>query len=177
MCISQHTLDIGTKLFCHCILVSAYQNTDGGWRKTVLLYVALQIDSTQFILCKELVDQQLLGFQPSNAVYIFNPANQNIQTHLDEKLPCCYSTVKTAMQTDPRARGNWSAPATFTLLKAKIHEDDMGTDEFYDGFKHLYNEDGSPDAGQTSAMGSNDDQRQEESNGSCPPLQPASQID
>lgn len=136
-----------------------------------------QIDSTQFILCKELVDQQLLGFQPSNAVYIFNPANQNIQTHLDEKLPCCYSTVKTAMQTDPQARGNWSAPATFTLLKAKIHEDDMGTDEFYDGFKHLYNEDGSPDAGQTSAMGSNDDQRQEESTGSCPPLQPASQID
>lgn len=136
-----------------------------------------QIDSTQFILCKELVDQQLLGFQPSNAVYIFNPANQNIQTHLDEKLPCCYSTVKTAMQTDPRARGNWSAPATFTLLKAKIHEDDMGTDEFYDGFKHLYDEDGSPDAGQTSAMGSNDNQRQEESNGSCPPLQPASQID
>lgn len=138
----------------------------------VLLYVFLQINSTQFILCKELVDQQLLGFQPSNAVYIFNPANQHIQTPLDEKFPCCFSMATTAMQIDPQARGNWLAPAPFTLLKAKIHEDDMETDEFYDGFKHLYNEDGILDAGQTSTMGSNDDQRC----GSCPPLQPAPQI-
>ncbi|XP_077780636.1 cyclin-I2 isoform X1 [Podarcis muralis] len=136
-----------------------------------------QIDSTQFIHCKELVDQHLLGFQPSNTVYIFNPANQNIQTHLDKRLPCCYSTVKQTTQINSGARGSWPNPSAFILLRAKTHEDDMQPDEFYDGFKYLYSEDEIPEAGQTSSMGGSDDQRQEESNSTCPPLQPVPQMD
>uniref|UniRef100_A0A8D0DX78 Cyclin-I n=1 Tax=Salvator merianae TaxID=96440 RepID=A0A8D0DX78_SALMN len=83
-----------------------------------------QIDSTQFIHCKELVDEQLMGFQPTNTVYIFNPASQNIQTHLEEKLPCHYPTVKTAVQIHSQARGGWPAPAAFTLLRAETSEND-----------------------------------------------------
>ncbi|XP_032995941.1 cyclin-I2 isoform X2 [Lacerta agilis] len=136
-----------------------------------------QIDSTQFIHCKELVDQHLLGFKPSNAVYIFNPANQNIQTHLNKRLPCCYSIVKQTTLVNSGARGSWPGPSAFILLRAKSHEDDMQPDEFYDGFKYLYNEDGILEAGQTSSMGGSDNQRQEESNSTCPPLQPVPQID
>ncbi|XP_054833727.1 cyclin-I2 isoform X2 [Eublepharis macularius] len=132
-----------------------------------------QIDSTQFIHCKELVDQHLLSFQPSNAVYIFNPASQKIQARLDERLFYCYSTDKKAMQIKQQARGSWAVPAVFTPRQARNHEDDMETDEFYDGFKYLYNEDGFPEAGQTS----NDHPRQEESSTFCPPLEPAPEID
>ncbi|XP_053144069.1 cyclin-I2 [Hemicordylus capensis] len=135
-----------------------------------------QIDNAQFIHCKELVDQELLGYQPSNAIYIFNPANQNIQAHLDEKLPCCYKTVNKAVQINPRARGSWPVPAAFTLLRVNIHEDVMETDEFYDGFKYLYSEDGIPDTGHTSSMGGNMHLQQEENSSSCPPLEPAPQI-
>ncbi|XP_062976765.1 cyclin-I2 [Elgaria multicarinata webbii] len=136
-----------------------------------------QIDSTQFIHCKELVDQQLLGFQTSNAVYIFNPASQNIQTHLDKRLSCCcYSTVMEAMQISSRVRGSWPGSAASTLFRVKAHEGNMLTDEFYDGFKYLYNEDEMPEAGRTSRMGTHYDQGQEESNSACPPLQPAPQF-
>ncbi|XP_048344315.1 cyclin-I2 [Sphaerodactylus townsendi] len=132
-----------------------------------------QIDSTQFIHCKELVDQHLLSFHPSNAIYIFNPASQSIQSRLDERLPCCYSTVKKAMQINLQARGSWAAPAVFTPLQASSYEDDMETDEFYDGFKYLYNEDGTAEAGQSSSG----HLRQDKSSSICPPLEPAPKID
>lgn len=126
-----------------------------------------QIDSTKFIHCKELVDQQILGFQLPNAVYIFNPANQNIQTHPAEALPCYYSIAEKEMQFNTQT----------TLLRVNAYEDDLQTDEFYDGFKHLYNEGGASEAGQDSNMGSGDIQGQEESISTCPPLQPAPHID
>ncbi|KAH0629760.1 hypothetical protein JD844_012104 [Phrynosoma platyrhinos] len=129
------------------------------------------IDSAQFIHCKELVDQQLLSLQPTNAVYIFNPANQSIQTHLDERLLCCSSRVKKAMQNHSQAQGSWSG------LRAKTQVEDTQTDDFFDGFKCLYNEDGMAEAGQTTNMDGMDYHRQEESNSTCPPLQPAPQID
>ncbi|KAK9406583.1 cyclin-I [Crotalus adamanteus] len=122
-----------------------------------------QIDSSKFIHCKELVDQQILGFQLPNAVYIFNPANQNIQTHLAGGLPCYYSMEKKEMHT--------------SLLRGNAYEDDLQIDEFYDGFKYLYNEDGTSEAGQNSEMGNDDVQEQEESISACPPLQPAPHID
>lgn len=146
-------------------------------RKMDLLYVALQIDSTQFIHCKELVDQHLWSFQPSNAVYIFNPASRNIQTHLDERLPCRYSIVEKAVQISLQARGSRASLAVFKPLKASTYdmktEDYMETDEFYDGLKYLYNEDGTPEAGQRS----NDHLRHIESNSVCPSLEPAPVID
>ncbi|XP_044310078.1 cyclin-I2 [Varanus komodoensis] len=136
-----------------------------------------QIDSTQFIHCKGLVDQQLLGFQASNAVYIFNPANQNIQPHVDEKLPCCcYSTVKEATESSAQARGSWPASAASRVLRAKTHEDDMQTDEFYDGFRYLYNEDEMPEVGETSRSSPPYNPKQEERHSACPSLQPAPQF-
>uniref|UniRef100_A0A0B8RZ63 Cyclin-I n=1 Tax=Philothamnus irregularis TaxID=1899461 RepID=A0A0B8RZ63_9SAUR len=126
-----------------------------------------QIDSTKFIHCKELVDQQILGFQLPNAVYIFNPANQNIQTHLAEGLPCYYSMEKKEMQFNMQN----------SLLRGEAYVDDLQSDEFYDGFKHLYNEDGTSEAGPNSEMGNDDIQGPEESINACPPLQPAPHID
>uniref|UniRef100_R4GDA5 Cyclin-I n=1 Tax=Anolis carolinensis TaxID=28377 RepID=R4GDA5_ANOCA len=128
-----------------------------------------QVDNTQFIHCKELVDQQLLGFWSPNAVYIFNPANQSIQTHLDGRLACCSSTVKKARQSYSQGQGGWSG------LRGNAYEDDTQTDEFFDGFRCLYNEDGMPETGQTSNMDGLEGQ--EEGSNTCPPLQPAPQID
>ncbi|XP_008102929.2 cyclin-I2 [Anolis carolinensis] len=127
------------------------------------------VDNTQFIHCKELVDQQLLGFWSPNAVYIFNPANQSIQTHLDGRLACCSSTVKKARQSYSQGQGGWSG------LRGNAYEDDTQTDEFFDGFRCLYNEDGMPETGQTSNMDGLEGQ--EEGSNTCPPLQPAPQID
>ncbi|XP_077183032.1 cyclin-I2 isoform X2 [Paroedura picta] len=131
-----------------------------------------QIDSTQFIHCKELVDQHLQSFQPSNAVYIFNPASQNIQTRLGERLPCCYPMVKKDVQSNLQAREIRAAPAVLTPLQARA-EVPMETDEFYDGFKYLYNEDRTPEAGQSSS----ECLRQKESCHFCPPLEPAPKIE
>ncbi|XP_078241888.1 cyclin-I2 isoform X1 [Pogona vitticeps] len=136
-----------------------------------------QVDSAQFIHCKELADQQLLGFHTSNAVYIFHPANQSIHTHLDGRSPCCDSTMKKTMQMNLQVEGSGPGPGASQPLHAKAHEDDMqDSDEFYDGFQCLYNEDGMPESGQASSMGGADNQGHEESSSICPPLQPAPQI-
>ncbi|TFK11036.1 Cyclin-I [Platysternon megacephalum] len=131
-----------------------------------------QVSSTKFIHCKELVDQQLIHLQPSNAVYIFNPANQAIRAHPEEKLPYCYSEWKNSSQISSRVIVSQPVPATFTPTSVKIHEDSMETDEFYDGFRHLYNEDGVPEGGRVSITGSCNNLRQGESSSPCPPLQP-----
>ncbi|XP_075756460.1 cyclin-I2 [Pelodiscus sinensis] len=132
-----------------------------------------QVSSIKFIHCKELVDQQLMHLQPSNAVYIFNPANQAIQAHPKEKLPNCYTEVKNSSRIRSRVTVSQPVPATFPPTSIKIHEDTMETDEFYDGFRNLYNEDGVPDGGRISITGSINNLRQEESSFPCPPLQPA----
>nr|XP_006128583.1 cyclin-I2 isoform X2 [Pelodiscus sinensis] len=143
------------------------------------LYTATPMDflnivsSIKFIHCKELVDQQLMHLQPSNAVYIFNPANQAIQAHPKEKLPNCYTEVKNSSRIRSRVTVSQPVPATFPPTSIKIHEDTMETDEFYDGFRNLYNEDGVPDGGRISITGSINNLRQEESSFPCPPLQPA----
>ncbi|EMP32253.1 Cyclin-I [Chelonia mydas] len=142
------------------------------------LYTATPMDflnivsSIKFIHCKELVDQQLMHLQPSNAVYIFNPANQVIQAHPEEKLPYCYSEWKNSSQISSRVIVSQPVPATFTPTSVKIHEDSMETDEFYDGFRHLYNEDGVPEGGRVSIAGSCNNLRQGERSSPCPPLQP-----
>ncbi|XP_070595416.1 cyclin-I2 isoform X2 [Erythrolamprus reginae] len=124
------------------------------------------VDSTKFIHCKELVDQQILGFQLPNAVYIFNPANQNIQTHLAEGLPY-YFTEKKEMQFNTQN----------SLLRGEAYADDLQSDEFYDGFKYLYNEDRTSEAALNSEMGNDDVQGPEETIHACPPLQPVPHID
>uniref|UniRef100_A0A8C8RQ46 Cyclin-I n=1 Tax=Pelusios castaneus TaxID=367368 RepID=A0A8C8RQ46_9SAUR len=120
-----------------------------------------QVNSSEFIHCKELVDQHL---QPSNAVYIFNPANPAIQAHPEEELPYCYSELKNSSQISSKVTVSQPVPAAFMPTSIKIHEDSMEADEFYDGFRHLYNEDG--------LTGSCNNLRQRESSSPCPPLQP-----
>ncbi|XP_067422568.1 cyclin-I2 isoform X2 [Emydura macquarii macquarii] len=131
-----------------------------------------QVSSITFIHCKELVDQQLMRLQPSNAVYIFNPANPAIQAHPEEKLPYCYSELKNSSQISSRVTVSQPVPAAFMPTSIKIHEDSTETDEFYDGFKHLYNEDGVSESGRISIAGSSNNLRQRESSSPCPPLQP-----
>ncbi|KAL4631223.1 cyclin-I-like [Arapaima gigas] len=94
-----------------------------------------QIDSMELIRCKEMADEYLgcleLSLQPS-VVYIFDPANT------------------TCFQSD-------GTETVAQLKKDKV--DSMEVDEFYDGFKCLYNEEVTEEVGGKSAS-------------PCPPLQP-----
>uniref|UniRef100_A0A8D0H7P7 Cyclin-I n=1 Tax=Sphenodon punctatus TaxID=8508 RepID=A0A8D0H7P7_SPHPU len=131
-----------------------------------------QVDSIKFIHCKELVDQQIMRLQPSNAVYIFNPASQAIQTHPKERLRNCYSELKNSQHVNSKVTASQPVPATYLPTTAKTHEDDMETDEFYDGFRHLYNEDGTLEGGRIGSTHSHNSLKQEESSSPCPLLQP-----
>ncbi|KAJ7316508.1 hypothetical protein JRQ81_002670 [Phrynocephalus forsythii] len=137
-----------------------------------------QIDSAQFIHCKELADQQLLGFQTPNAVYIFNPANQSVHPHLDGRSPSWYSPMRKTMPSNMEAEGSWPGLGAFQPLQAQAHHHAVqDPDEFFDGFHCLYNEGGMPESRQDSSVGGSAHQSHEERSSPCPPLQPAPQID
>ncbi|XP_019333923.1 cyclin-I2 isoform X1 [Alligator mississippiensis] len=131
-----------------------------------------QVDSVKFIHCKELVDQQLLLSQASNAVYIFNPANRVIQARPKGSLPYPYPELKISQEVSLKMTTNQSVPATFVPMTAKSCDESMETDEFYDGFRHLYNEEGVPEGGRASIANSRNNLVQGENGSPCPPLQP-----
>lgn len=66
-------------------VVRIQRNLSQIYKKT--LHFSLQINSTEFIHCKMLVDQELMRLQPSNAVYIFCPAGQALQGHPKARPP------------------------------------------------------------------------------------------
>uniref|UniRef100_A0A3P9B342 Cyclin I family member 2 n=1 Tax=Maylandia zebra TaxID=106582 RepID=A0A3P9B342_9CICH len=103
-----------------------------------------QVDSAEFIHCKEVVDEYLHSLEFSlttNAVYIFN---------------------STQIQEEERAQ----SPTRHLRESGRDQED---SDEYYDGFRNLYNEEATP-----GAEGSNrDDSFEQEDISSCPPLHPA----
>ncbi|KAM9788595.1 cyclin-I [Neosynchiropus ocellatus] len=100
-----------------------------------------QVDSSEFIHCKEMVDEYLHSLEfslPPNAVYIFDGA----QLHEEEA----------------RGRGR---------PKLRAGEQQADSDDFYDGFGRLYDEEAAPEAGKRPF----DSPKQNVS--PCPPLHPA----
>ncbi|NXV94313.1 CCNI protein, partial [Calonectris borealis] len=132
-----------------------------------------QVNSTEFIHCKELVDQELMRLQPSNAVYIFYPISQAIQGHPKARLPYHDpSGLRNSHQVRLRVAVSQPVLAPLTPTAAPIPDDTMETDEYYDGFRHLYSEDGGANGGRVNTGGSYPQLRPGEGSSPCPPLQP-----
>ncbi|KAM6249181.1 cyclin-I2 [Spheniscus humboldti] len=131
------------------------------------------VNSTEFIHCKELVDQELTCLQPSNAVYIFCSISQAIQGHPKARLPHHDpSGLKNSHQVRLRVPVPQPVLAPFTPTTAQIPDDTMETDEYYDGFRHLYSEDRGASGGRVNTGGSCPQLRPGEGSSPCPPLQP-----
>ncbi|XP_042355849.1 cyclin-I [Plectropomus leopardus] len=104
-----------------------------------------QVDSAEFIHCKEMVDEYLHSLEfslPANAVYIFDSAQ---------------------IQDEERARS-----PTQRSRRRQGGREEGDSDEYYDGFRCLYNEE------VTSGEQENDVEGSQQKNVSpCPPLHPA----
>lgn len=136
------------------------------------LHLSLQVNSAEFIHCKELVDQELMHLQPSNAVYIFCPISQAIQGHPKARLPYHDpSGLNNSHQVRLRVTVNQPVLVPFTPTTDQIPDDRMETDEYYDGFRHLYSEDGGASGGRVTTGGSCPQLRPGEGSSPCPPLQ------
>lgn len=104
-----------------------------------------QVDSAEFIHCKEMVDEYLHSLEfslPANAVYILDSAQ---------------------IQDEERA---WSP--TQRHGRQRSSRDQGDSDEYYDGFRCLYNEEATPGAQINDTEGS-----QQKNISPCPPLHPA----
>ncbi|KFZ58086.1 Cyclin-I, partial [Podiceps cristatus] len=132
-----------------------------------------QVNSTEFIHCKELVDQELMRLQPSNAVYIFCPISRALQGHPKARPPSHGpSGWRDSHQAGPRLAVSQAVSAPFTPTTARIPGDTMETDEYYDGFGHLYSEEGGASGGRGKTGGSCPQLGPVEGSSPCPPLQP-----
>ncbi|XP_042196380.1 cyclin-I isoform X3 [Callorhinchus milii] len=160
---------------------------------TIDLLKKAKIDSAQLIRCRELVAGCLSTFPaslPPNAVYIYNPRKQTM-VHCGRGMLRLYSSPTTepefanvkdnakkiASTAAPYRRPSSSYGCKQASAKRKVEE--MEVDDFYDGIKRLYNEDGGQEiTGMdtvTSSYGPNL-QLQEGSTSPCPPLQPVTVI-
>ncbi|XP_044136757.1 cyclin-I2 isoform X2 [Bufo gargarizans] len=91
----------------------------------------IKVDNAEFIHCKELVDRRLET--PSNPLYIFISANQDIQTCIKDQASYCLPSVTcSTVKRNQTLTQDFKSAQEATLA--------MET-EFYDGFQHLYNED------------------------------------
>ncbi|KFP76781.1 Cyclin-I, partial [Acanthisitta chloris] len=132
-----------------------------------------QVNSAEFIHCKELVDQELMCLQPPNAVYIFYPISQVVQGHPKASPPCHHSSGwKSSHQGRLRVAVNQPVSAPFTPTAAQIPDATMEADECCDGFRHLHSEDGGAGGGRVSVGASCPQLRAGEGSCPCPPLQP-----
>uniref|UniRef100_A0A8D0FDM9 Cyclin-I n=1 Tax=Strix occidentalis caurina TaxID=311401 RepID=A0A8D0FDM9_STROC len=121
-----------------------------------------QVNSTEFIHCRELVDEELMRLQLSDAVYIFHPSGEAIPGRPKARPPQHGpSGSKDSHQVRPRGSVNQPVLAPFTPT-AQIPRDTTETDGCYHGFRHLHSEDGGASGGRLEAGGSSP----------CPPLQP-----
>ncbi|XP_069827677.1 cyclin-I2 isoform X1 [Dendropsophus ebraccatus] len=110
-----------------------------------------KVDHVELIHCKELVDR-CLGTE-TNPVYIFISANKDIKTRIRDHVSYCLPSV--TCSTLKRNK---------TVHKATF---EMETDEFYDGFQLLYNEDRGE---MNDTLMSKKSQIVTEESGLCPPL-------
>lgn len=110
-----------------------------------------QVDSGELIHCKEMVDEYLHSLEfslPANAVYIFDSAQ---------------------IQDEERA---WSPTQHLRPARRRQSGGEQGdSDEYYDGFRCLYNEETTPGVEVSNVEGLFDSQQKNVS--PCPPLHPA----
>ncbi|XP_010717549.2 cyclin-I2 [Meleagris gallopavo] len=132
-----------------------------------------QVTSTEFTHCKELVDQELMHLQPSNAIYIFCPISQAIQGDTEAKFPYYYpSELKNSHQVRLQVAVRQPVSAAVMSATAQIPDGTMETDEYYDGFRYLYSEDRGADGGRGHMGGLCPQLRSGGCSSPCPPLQP-----
>ncbi|XP_072204746.1 cyclin-I2 [Excalfactoria chinensis] len=131
-----------------------------------------QITSTEFMHCKELVDQELMHLQPSNAIYIFCPISQAIQDDAKAKFPCHYPSEFKSSQVKLQVAVSQPVLAAVTSATAQIPEGTMETDEYYDGLRYLYSEDRGADGGRVHKSGLCPQLKSGGGSSPCPPLQP-----
>ncbi|NP_001087720.1 cyclin I family, member 2 L homeolog [Xenopus laevis] len=94
-----------------------------------------KVDSAKFILCKELVDQQLGMLSPPNHVYVFISAKRDPPAYRKEKSSACSPA---GCFPQPISM-NTEVPEVLLSARKQAEEEIMET-EFYDGFRYLYNE-------------------------------------
>lgn len=125
------------------------------------------VDSAKFIHCKELADQCLEA--PSNPVYIVISASECPNSNDKKRFSCCISSESYSPSvTQVRRR----KPQANTSSDECAHEDAMETDDFYDGFQHLYNEECIPNSEEMNELLVDaKSQLEEEDSRQCPLLQ------
>lgn len=160
---------------------------------TIDLMKKAEIASVQLIRCRELVAAHLSIYPASrspNAVYIYHPRKQTM-VHYDRGMVRLYSSPTTEpefanVKDNAKKIGSTAAPyqrqSTSYGCKqasAKRKVEEMEVDDFYDGIKRLYNEDGSQETTGMDSVTSNygpNLQLQEGSISPCPALQPVTVI-
>ncbi|KAG8439229.1 hypothetical protein GDO86_005449 [Hymenochirus boettgeri] len=92
-----------------------------------------KVDNSTFINCKEMVDQHLGMLSPPNPVYIFISNKNPQQANHKKESSYCYTPATQSNTNSP-------IPGGYISVTKQIKEEIMETDEFYDGFQYLYNE-------------------------------------
>lgn len=119
-----------------------------------------QIESSEFIKCKEMVDEYLSSLEiplPANAVYIFNSASV---TKYQPLSPQPNQVARWRRKDQPRRKRNGHRSGS---------HGEREVDEFYDGFRCLY--DGNASEGDCHGVLGNVAMMDQDIS-SCPPLQP-----
>ncbi|KAG7215398.1 hypothetical protein INR49_022523 [Caranx melampygus] len=121
-----------------------------------------QVDSAEFIHCKEMVDEYLSSLEfslPPNAVYIFDSAQIQDEEDEDEE------------EEEEKGRGRGRRRAGSSSGVGGGGGGEQGdSDEYYDGFWCLYNEQTTPREEGSDVKGLFDSQHKDAS--PCPPLHP-----
>ncbi|XP_048176251.1 cyclin-I2 [Corvus hawaiiensis] len=159
----------GSTLALVIITLELERQTPGWFPVIIDLLKKAQVNSTELIHCKELVDQELMCLQPPNAVYIFYPISQTAQGHPKARLPCHHpSEWKSSHEGRLRVGCKPACFSTFhTHYTAQIPDQTIETEECCDGFRHLHSEDEEVSAGRMNRGGSCP-----QLSCPCPPLQP-----
>ncbi|KAM4707591.1 cyclin-I [Discoglossus pictus] len=158
---------------------------------TIKLLQTAQMDSSQMFLCREVAARHLSPLQaplPPNAVYVYNPLKQTLVTCNRGAFPFHPSPVsgpgvhhKGKSTPGALIKGaavlyqRLAAPVGCKQTSAKRKVEQMEVDDFYDGIKRLYNEDGTADVvGMEIVACGSGLSRQEGTISPCPQLQAVS---
>uniref|UniRef100_A0A8C5LS72 Cyclin N-terminal domain-containing protein n=1 Tax=Leptobrachium leishanense TaxID=445787 RepID=A0A8C5LS72_9ANUR len=153
---------------------------------TIKLLQTAQMDSSQLFRCREAVAIHLTPLRPPwplNAVYVYHPLKHILVTcnrGAYQKHPSPVTGPEVQSKPTPGGLTNgaavtyqrMAAPATCKQASAKRKVEQMEVDEFYDGIKRLYNEDGVAEVGGMEIVTCGSGKSRKESNISpCPQLQ------